>query len=58
MIYEASSSINKLRAYLYAQAAQIKWTTACYLWGKVDKSYDEKLIHTIRGVGDVLKKNS
>ena len=30
----------------------------CYLREKVDKNFDNKLIHTIRGVGYVLKENS
>ncbi|UCG07651.1 MAG: response regulator transcription factor [Desulfobacterales bacterium] len=29
----------------------------CYLRDKVDKSFDKKLIHTVRGVGYVLKEN-
>ena len=30
----------------------------CYLRDKVDKNFDIKLIHTVRGVGYVLKENS
>jgi two-component system OmpR family response regulator len=29
----------------------------CYLREKIDKSFDKKLIHTVRGVGYVLKEN-
>ena len=30
----------------------------CYLRDKIDKNFDEKLIHTVRGVGYVLKQAS
>jgi two-component system OmpR family response regulator len=30
----------------------------CYLREKVDKKFNKKLIHTVRGVGYVLKENS
>ena len=30
----------------------------CYLRDKIDKPFDRKLIHTVRGVGYVLKENS
>jgi two-component system OmpR family response regulator len=30
----------------------------CYLREKVDKKFDKKLIHTVRGVGYVLKENT
>jgi two-component system OmpR family response regulator len=30
----------------------------CYLRDKIDRNFDVKLIHTVRGVGYVLKKNS
>ena len=30
----------------------------CYLREKVDKRFDQKLIHTVRGVGYVIKKNN
>ena len=30
----------------------------CYLRDKIDKTFDKKLIHTVRGVGYVLKDNS
>jgi two-component system OmpR family response regulator len=30
----------------------------CYLRDKIDKNFEDKLIHTVRGVGYVLKKNS
>ena len=30
----------------------------CYLRDKIDKNFDLKLIHTVRGVGYVLKENS
>ena len=29
----------------------------CYLRDKIDKGFDAKLIHTVRGVGYVLKEN-
>ncbi len=29
----------------------------CYLRDKIDKNFEDKLIHTVRGVGYVLKKN-
>jgi two-component system OmpR family response regulator len=30
----------------------------CYLRDKIDKNFDNKLIHTVRGVGYVLKENA
>ena len=30
----------------------------CYLRDKIDKNFDAKLIHTVRGVGYVLKETS
>lgn len=30
----------------------------CYLRDKVDKNFDRKLIHTVRGVGYVIRKNN
>jgi two-component system OmpR family response regulator len=30
----------------------------CYLRDKIDKDFEDKLIHTVRGVGYVLKENS
>lgn len=43
--------------YDFNPATNIVESKICYLRDKVDRSFDTKLIHTIRGVGYVLRKN-
>ncbi len=43
--------------YNFSPGTNIVESKICYLRDKIDKNFDKKLIHTIRGVGYVLRKN-
>lgn len=43
--------------YNFSPQTNVVESKICYLREKMDKGFDKKLIHTIRGVGYVLKKN-
>ncbi len=43
--------------YNFNPGTNIVESKICYLRDKVDRNFDTKLIHTIRGVGYVLRKN-
>lgn len=44
--------------YDFSPGTNVVESKICYLREKIDKYFDTKLIHTIRGVGYVLKKDS
>ena len=44
--------------YNFSPQTNVVEARICYLRDKIDKDYDRKLIHTVRGVGYVLKENS
>ena len=44
--------------YNFSPQTNVVEARICYLRDKIDKDYDRKLIHTVRGVGYVLKKDS
>ena len=43
--------------YNFCPQTNVVEARICYLREKIDKNYDNKLIHTVRGVGYVLKEN-
>jgi two-component system, OmpR family, response regulator len=43
--------------YNFSPGTNIVESKICYLRDKIDKSFDTKLIHTIRGVGYAIRKN-
>jgi two-component system, OmpR family, response regulator len=43
--------------YNFSPGTNIVESKICYLRDKIDKNFDAKLIHTIRGVGYVIRKN-
>lgn len=43
--------------YNFSPQTNVVEARICYLRDKIDKDYDKKLIHTVRGVGYVLKEN-
>lgn len=43
--------------YNFSPQTNVVEARICYLRDKIDKDYDRKLIHTVRGVGYVLKEN-
>jgi len=43
--------------YNFSPGTNVVESKICYLRDKIDKDFDKKLIHTIRGVGYVLKEN-
>ena len=43
--------------YNFSPQTNVVESKICYLREKMDKGFDKKLIHTIRGVGYVLKEN-
>jgi two-component system OmpR family response regulator len=44
--------------YNFSPQTNVVEARVCYLRDKIDKQFDSKLIHTVRGVGYVLKENS
>ncbi len=44
--------------YNFSPQTNVVEARICYLREKIDKDYDRKLIHTVRGVGYVLKEDS
>jgi two-component system OmpR family response regulator len=44
--------------YNFDPQANVVEARICYLRDKIDKNYDNKLIHTVRGVGYVLRENN
>jgi two-component system OmpR family response regulator len=43
--------------YNFSPQTNVVEARICYLRDKIDKNFEKKLIHTVRGVGYVLKKN-
>lgn len=43
--------------YNFSPQTNVVEARICYLRDKIDKDFDSKLIHTVRGVGYVLKEN-
>ena len=43
--------------YNFSPQTNVVEARICYLRDKIDKNYEKKLIHTVRGVGYVLKEN-
>jgi DNA-binding response OmpR family regulator len=43
--------------YNFSPQTNVVEARICYLRDKLDKDYDRKLIHTVRGVGYVIKEN-
>jgi two-component system OmpR family response regulator len=44
--------------YNFDPQANVVEARICYLRDKIDKNHDKKLIHTVRGVGYVLRENN
>ena len=44
--------------YNFSPQTNVVEARICYLRDKIDKNFDKKLIHTVRGVGYVLKEGS
>jgi two-component system OmpR family response regulator len=44
--------------YNFSPQTNVVEARICYLRDKIDKNFDIKLIHTVRGVGYVLKEAS
>lgn len=44
--------------YNFDPQANVVEARICYLRDKIDKNYDKKLIHTVRGVGYVLREDN
>ena len=44
--------------YNFSPQTNVVEARICYLRDKIDKNFDSKLIHTVRGVGYVLKQDS
>ena len=44
--------------YNFNPGTNVVESKICYLRDKIDKTFEKKLIHTIRGVGYVLKEDS
>ena len=44
--------------YNFSPQTNVVEARICYLRDKIDKDYDKKLIHTVRGVGYVIKENT
>ena len=44
--------------YNFSPQTNVVESRICYLRDKIDKNYEKKLIHTVRGVGYVLKENT
>ncbi|MEJ2058690.1 MAG: winged helix-turn-helix domain-containing protein [Desulfofustis sp.] len=43
--------------YNFSPQTNVVEARICYLRDKIDKNFEKKLIHTVRGVGYVLKEN-
>jgi len=43
--------------YNFSPQTNVMEARICHLWEKIDKGFGQKLIHTVRGVGYVLKED-